>query len=108
MCFVILSLVYTSICLYKNRKLKLPNKKHLRRLLFVLLTNEAPCFFKDKYAEAVGFKESTITAYLKTLIAFGYLKDNGYLDGFINKKRRKSYTVTDEGVKYLVRCKYIW
>ena len=105
--FVILSLVLSSLCFYKNRELKLPNKKETGKLLKFLAVTKYPCFFRDKYAASFGIDESMITLYLKTLITFGYLIDNGYISGFIKGKRRKSYEVTDDGIKFLVKHNFI-
>jgi hypothetical protein len=104
--FVILSLVYTSIYLYRTRELKLPNKKQTGLLLFTLLINKFPYFIEDSYAKSVGYKESTIRVYIKTLIVFRYLVKNDDTS-IVSGKKRKSYSVTDDGIKYLVRHKFI-
>ena len=104
---VIASLLLSYFCIIKNHELKLPNKKVTGKLLWIISINPAPCFFKDKFANKYNIEEYVVEGYLKTLITFGYIVDNGYTPGFINGKKRKSYTVTNDGIKYLVKHKFI-
>ncbi len=125
--FLILTLIFSFKCIFKKEKVtiikpdfknvqnnipiiedekqevELPNKLITEKLLFLIAVNEAPCFFKDRFAEVMKIDEIKITAYLKTLIAYELITDDGHVDGFINGKKRKKYSITNKGIKYLVK-----